>query len=66
MSYSLSSAQDNSKLIYINSGDVTESLSNDGSVFSYQLENTIISPDTEDLLVSLYRCVIPYSFYVNN
>ena len=63
MSYSLSSAQDNSKLIYINSGDVSESLSEDGSVFTYQLENTIISPETEDLLVSLYSCVIPYSFY---
>ena len=63
MSYTLSSAQDNSKLIYINSDDVTESLSTDGSVFSVQLENTIDSPDTEELLVSLYSCVIPYSFY---
>ena len=63
MSYQLSTAQENSKLIYINSGDATQSLSNDGSVFKYTLQNPIHSPDTEELLVSLYSCVIPYSFY---
>ena len=63
MSYQLSTAQENSKLIYINSGDATQSLSEDGSVFQYSLQNTIHSPDTEDLLISLYSCVIPYSFY---
>lgn len=63
MSYQLSTAQENSKLIYINSGDATQSLSTDGSVFTYALQNPIHSPETEELLVSLYSCVIPYSFY---
>lgn len=63
MSYSLTSATDNSKLIYIDSSDATTVLSDDGSVFRYDLENAIQSPDTEDILISLYSCVIPYSFY---
>jgi len=63
MSYVLSTATDNSKLIYINSADATQQLSTDQSVFKYDLENAIDSPDTEELLISLYSCVIPYSFY---
>lgn len=63
MSYQLSTAQENSKLLYINSDASTQSLSTDNSVFTYTLQNSILSPDTEELLVSLYSCVIPYSFY---
>mgnify|MGYP003135783690 CR=1 FL=1 len=63
MSYQLSTAQENSKLIYINSDDATNTLSTDKSIFTYTLLNTIHSPDTEEILVSLYSCVIPYSFY---
>ena len=63
MSYVLSSSTDNSKLIYINSVDATQILSTSESVFRYDLENVIDSPETEDLLISLYSCVIPYSFY---
>ena len=54
MSYQLSTAQENSKLLYINSDASTQSLSTDNSVFTYTLQNTIHSPDTEELLVSLY------------
>tara|TARA_R110000823_G_scaffold230852_1_gene357656 strand:- start:423 stop:1406 length:984 start_codon:yes stop_codon:yes gene_type:complete len=63
MSYVLSTATDNSKLIYINSADATQVFSSADAVFKYDLENVIDSPDTEDLLISLYSCVIPYSFY---
>lgn len=63
MSYSLSTATENSKLIYINSQDATQVFSDDGSSIKYDLEQSIESPETEELLVSLYSCVIPYSFY---
>ncbi len=63
MSYSLESGTENSKLIFINSSDKNISLDTDGSVFLYNLETPIISPDNQECLVSLYSCVIPYSFY---
>tara|TARA_R110000803_G_C11970933_1_gene319725 strand:+ start:1055 stop:2014 length:960 start_codon:yes stop_codon:yes gene_type:complete len=63
MSYSLESGTENSKLIFINSSDKNTSLDTDGSVFLYNLETPIIAPVNQDCLVSLYSCVIPYSFY---
>jgi len=63
MSYTLSTATENSKLIYINSVDASQVYSSDGAIIKYDLAHSIESPDTEDLLVSLYSCVIPYSFY---
>ena len=63
MSYSISSENENSKIIFINSSDKTNSFDTTGSVFSYQLETPIITPPNQDCLVSLYSCVVPYSFY---
>lgn len=63
MSYQLSTATENSKLIYINSTDATQVFSEDGSSIKYDLAQSIDSPETEELLISLYSCVIPYSFY---
>tara|TARA_R100000541_G_scaffold11969_5_gene20250 strand:+ start:8968 stop:9918 length:951 start_codon:yes stop_codon:yes gene_type:complete len=63
MSYSLSSGNENSKIVFINSSDKSVAYDNTGSVFSYVLETPIITPPNQDCLVSLYSCVIPYSFY---
>jgi len=63
MSYSLESGTENSKVIFINSADKNVSLDTDGSSFIYNLDTPIIAPDNQECLVSLYSCVIPYSFY---
>ena len=63
MSYNLSSGNENSKIVFINSDDKTTSYDTTGSVFSYNLETPIITPTNQDCLVSLYSCVVPYSFY---
>ena len=63
MSYTLESGTENSKVIFINSVDKNVSLDNDGSSFMYNLDTPVIAPDNQECLVSLYSCVIPYSFY---
>lgn len=63
MSYSLTSANENSKVIFINSSDKTIAYDTSGSVFSYQLESPVICPTNQDIVISLFSCVIPYSFY---
>lgn len=63
MSYSLNAGNENSKIVFINSSDKSVAYDNTGSVFSYQLESPIIAPTSQDCLVSLYSCVVPYSFY---
>tara|TARA_R110002096_G_scaffold322812_2_gene516885 strand:+ start:477 stop:1430 length:954 start_codon:yes stop_codon:yes gene_type:complete len=63
MSYTLSSGNENSKIIFINSSDKTTEYDSFGSVFSYHLETPIITPTNQDCLISLHSCVVPYSFY---
>tara|TARA_R110001632_G_scaffold197552_1_gene319805 strand:- start:176 stop:1138 length:963 start_codon:yes stop_codon:yes gene_type:complete len=63
MSYTLESGTENSKVIFINSADKNVSLDTAGSSFMYNLDTPIIAPDNQECLVSLYSCVVPYSFY---
>ena len=63
MSYTLESGTENSKVIFINSADKNVSLDVDGSSFLYNLDTPVLAPENQECLVSLYSCVIPYSFY---
>ena len=60
MSYVLESGNENSKVIHITSGDAHKL--GDGFL-QYNLESPIICPSNQDTLVSLYSCIVPYSFY---
>ena len=61
MSYVLDAGNENSKIIHITSSDATNKLGE--GFLEYVLDQSIITPASQDTLISLYSAIIPYSFY---
>ena len=61
MSYVLDAGNENSKIIHITSSDATNKLGE--GFLEYVLDHSIITPDNQDTLISLYSAIVPYSFY---
>lgn len=75
MSYNLSSDENPSKMLYLDSADADAYIENQTNTqsqtytrplttnFIFSLREKIVVPDHEDCLVSLHSATIPYSFY---
>ena len=52
-----------SRVLYINSKDATTYYNNNQSNFDFVLDEPIVVPDHQSILMSIYSAEIPYSFY---
>ena len=64
MSYVNETDTETSKIVHINSLDATIKFSSDRTTdFSYELEQPIVVPENQMILVSCIGATIPYTFY---
>ena len=64
MSYLNDTNTEGSKVVHINSIDATTKFSSDRTTdFSYELEQPIVVPENQMILVSCIGATIPYTFY---